>query len=77
MNKVFVFLVLIFGFSIGLHSKCINIIHQKEREILVEGGMKKNTKEYQCLIKALESGVFDNNGNCKFCGCNVINHDNT
>jgi len=68
---------LLAGLGGTIQGRCINTFHKKELSKMKRDGTEEKTREFECKTTAKDTELFDENGNCKFCGCHRSDHDNT
>jgi hypothetical protein len=71
--------ILLVGLGGVLHGRCINTFHKKEIFKMKRDGSEEKTREYECKATSHvnDAEMFDEQGNCKYCGCHRSEHDNT
>ena len=69
--------ILLVGLGGILHGRCINTFHKKEISKMKRDSSEEKTREYECKATARDAEMFDEQGNCKYCGCSRSEHDNT
>ncbi len=68
---------LLIGLGKTIQGRCINTFHKKEISKIKRDGTEEKTREFECNATAKDTELFDETGNCKYCGCHRSDHDNT